>query len=712
MKDECDMIDVKTGEPYINVWFGNFYRPAYENRDFIDEAVKLIKENGFNSIMLDSKAWEDFRERYDGGEASAYVKTQEYMMKRVLDEGMSYEHLSLYLNADNLYPNIRFSPPIYGESVTNADGTDGKWYKYWSDKAKDSMIEHIKGLYKLYSDGFTRCQTQSGDIVEMMCTMWDPIVAPSFDTEGRARYIGWLQHKYTSIDSFNKAYKTELQSFDDINMENFWFTCAYDNPIHMQGEFSAESKTVIMWADNMLWKRDEICNYFKYMQKHLKKVNPSIYTCPDMAQWSYFLNVDATALANVGFSDLWDTANRGIDIYKAAKYVDCAHFITVPITPYGDPDPYVSSCQHSMMRAMNEGREFIGGIYWGRFLYNDIYEFLTPCEIIGGMVGAGISGYTSYGMCGLDDGGVLHRMPETFNNSLKIGNEWAKTVIPKINGKRKKQIAILFPSAMALLEPMQVQDNKERRYDLLGYYRMCCDLGYMADVIDADMIENNALDSYSALIIPENSCYALDINTGAEGKIRQWVNKGGIIISSPFDTLCERVFGICGEPCEGGTIWYGEGGLVQSDRFECFTNGESIVKYCLDASVGARDTDKNAVVRHKFGKGSVYSFGFAYGYSYCAKIAPHVPLSQKNNELYPIPMMKKNIMEDIFQSEGIEKYSVCGRNIETAVFEDCIIIVNHNSQPIEININGEKLFQYDINGHTLMPRSAVYVKIK
>lgn len=694
------MIDKKTGEPYINVWFGNFYRPAYDGEDFIDEAIKLLKENGFNSIMLDSKAWEDFRERYAGGEASTYVKTQEYMMKRALEEGMTYEHLSLYLNADNLYPNIRFSPPIYGESVTKADGTDGKWYKYWSDKAKDSMTEHIKGLYKLYGEGFTRLETKDGKTAEVMCTMWDPIVAPSFDKDGEKRYISWLKNKYKSIDVLNKAYKTGYSGFDRLKLKDVWYETVYEKAICTSEPESMEFR---MWSDNQLWKRDELCLYFEDMQKRLKEVSSDIYTCPDMAQWSYFLNVGQTAEANVGYAELWDTATRGIDIYKLKNYVDCAHWITVPITPMGDPDAYVVSCQHAMMRAMNEGREFIGGVYYGRFIYDDVYEYLTPCEIIGSMVGSGISGYTSYGMCGLDDGGVLHRMPGTFNKSLKIGNEWAKKVIPLINGKRKKQVAILFPSAMALVEPMGIKGNKERRHDLLGYYKMCCDYGYMVDVIDADMIANGTLSDYDALIIPRNDCYLLDINTEMEKRLAEWTDRGGIIISSPDDKICERTFDIHCAEFEGEPICYGDNGLTQSDKFVYFDDGASFVKY-----IGG----KTAVAVHKYGKGRIFSFGFEYGYSYCAKIAPHVPLSQKNNELYPIPMMKHNIVDDILSAYGIKKCKFASRNVEAAVFDDCMVITNHNSEPVEIDMGGEKIFQYDINGRTLMPRSAVYVKIK
>ncbi len=702
------MIDKKTGEPYINVWFGNFYRPAYDGGEFIDSGVKFIKNLGFNSILLDSKAWQDFHERYEGGEASPYVAAQEHMMKSIISEGLSYNHMALYLNADNLYPNIRFSPPIYGESIIDADGNDGKWYRYWSDKAKDSMIEHVSGLYKLYSGGFVRCETKDGKNAEIMCTMWDPIVAPSFDAEGTKRYADFLKSRYKSIDELNKSYGTEFDDFSDIDLHEVWFDCAYDAAKEYKN-FTPENPAIIMKADNMKWSRGEICNFFADMQQRLKTVSPDLFTCPCMAQWSYFLNIDASALSSVGLSDLWDTANRGIDVYKTALYVDAAHFITVPITPFGIPDAYVSSCQYSMMRVMNEGRDFIGGIYWGRFLYSDIYEFLTPCEIIGSMAAAGVDGYTSYGMCGMDDGGVLNRMPSGFCDSLRVGNEWAKRVIPKIKGRRKKQIAILFPSAMALIEPMAVEGNKERRCDLLGFYKMCSDFGYMADVIDADTAARGALKEYSALIIPENSCYALDVNTAAEKAIEEWVLSGGTLISSVGDKICERIFGIKGKPYnESHSIEYYEGGLSQSDVFEYFDIGDTIANYrgCDEIY------NKAAVVKNDFGNGSVYSFGFAYGYSYCAQIAPHVPIELKNNEYYPIPMMKRNIINDIFECAGIEKSPVHGRNIESAVFDDCMVIVNHTSQPLNINFTGEKDFQYDINDEIIMPRSAVYIKIK
>ena len=60
--------------PYMNVWFGNFYSPAYDNETFVDETMRQIKALGFNSVMFDTKAWKDFRERCETGALSQYVK--------------------------------------------------------------------------------------------------------------------------------------------------------------------------------------------------------------------------------------------------------------------------------------------------------------------------------------------------------------------------------------------------------------------------------------------------------------------------------------------------------------------------------------------------------------------------------------------------------------------------------------------------------------
>ena len=148
----------KSGAPYLNVWFGNFYRPAYDDQAFVAEGMELLKKLGFNSVLLDSKDWEDFRERYEGKPASQYVGMQEFMMEQIKKQGMSHTFLAIYLNADNLYPNVRFSPPVFGKSVVTAKGNDGRWYRYWSEKAQETMTEHVSQLLEMYGENMTRIE--------------------------------------------------------------------------------------------------------------------------------------------------------------------------------------------------------------------------------------------------------------------------------------------------------------------------------------------------------------------------------------------------------------------------------------------------------------------------------------------------------------------------------------------------------------------------
>lgn len=701
------MIDVATGKPYINIMFGNFYCPAYDDENFVDDTMQLIKKLGFNSVMLDTKAWEDFRERYETGALSQYVKMQEYMEKAAVNCGLSYNFLVLYLNGDNLYPHIRFSPPIFGEEVVGRDQKPGKWYKYWSEKAKKSMEEHVNRIMTRYGDGCTVCEVD-GERVLPICSMWDPIVAPSFDEEGIKRYVDFLKMYYQNdINLLNQYYELDIKNFDELKPEEYWYPFCYDSKVPFtEDEVKQLSKRFILWRDNANWKKRELTLYFRDMYHRLKRVNPALFLCPDMTQWGYFLNIDGNTLVDqdADFSELWDTAVRGIDIYALAKHVDSCHFITVPTTPDGYPDAYVTSCQHSMMRVMNEGRTFIGGTYLGRFLYNDLYAQLTPSEIIGTMVACGIDGYTSYGMNGLDDGGVLNRMEDHFLDSLRIGNEWCSSVIPLIQGERIKELALLFPSAMSDYEPYEVEHNKIRRLDLLGWYKACCDLGYQVDVISYHEIEEGALNNYKVLVIPANDCYIAQPRPETEKMLREWTEGGGVIFHGPEDALIKACFGLEGKACKKMPYRYDMTIIPQGVAFQTFNDGEEIAPYVDGAGT--------CVARIRINKGNVYSFGVQIGAAYAARNIPHVPYDQNNKEMYPLVQAKSKLLSDLLTQHIKPQGKLSERGIETGVFANGKVIVNHRSTAFELQENAKKLiFQYPVNDTLLLPHSAVWVQI-
>lgn len=724
------LTDLATGEPYMNVIFGNFYSPAFDDETFIDDTMRMIKELGFNSVMFDTKAWEDFKERYETSALSQYVKMQEYMGKSALEHELYYNFLLLYLNGDNLYPHIRFSPPIFGEETVDFDGTPGKWYKYWSAKAQASMREHVERIMERYGQGCARCNHTGSETNEVIpvCSMWDPIVAPSFDEEGKKRYRDFLKTSYQNdISRLNQCYKLKLTDFSEITPEEYWYTLKYgEEDFYSEEDVLHQSGKFLRWRDNARWKIEELKQYFQVMQSELKKENPNLFLCPDMTQWGYFLNIFGRSQEDLDndFSELWDTAMRGIDIYALAPYVDSCHFITVPTTPDGTPDAYVVSCGHSMMRVMNEGKTMIGGIYWGRFIYQDLYALLSPAEIIGTMTACGMDGYTCYGMNGLDDGGVMNRMNESFLESLKLGNAWAKEIISLRKGVRKKEIALLFPSEMAHYEPFEVGNNKIRRLDLLGWYKICCDLGYQTDVISSHEIEKGKLEDYRILIVPANDCYLCEEHAETEQRMKEWVLQGGVLLHGPSDGLAKSCFGIEGEPCQKNPFRYGKVIIPQGEKFCSYRHGEPVADYVDDGGCCIVKLEGNQLNQfmekdntETAWRGAVYSFGVQLGASYAAKNIPHVPYEQGNKEMYPIIQSKTTLVKDILSKYIKPESGIAERGIETGIFENGMVIINHRATPYILPKNYEmERYQYQAGRSgegrgVLIPHSAVWVSL-
>lgn len=679
------MIKTKNG-CFKSIWFGNFYRPAFDDETFVYNTLSSLKEMGFTSVLLDSKAWEDFSQRFKGKPASDYVRMQEYMEKTCKELGLSYEFLSLYLNGDNLYPNIRFSPPIYGESITARDGSDGKWYRYWSTKAKDSMTEHVRGLMKLYGDGVTVVEGENLN-GKVMVSMWDPIVAPSFDKDGNDRYVSYLKTIYKTIDELNSAYETNYISFDELDIHELWF----EGVPHTGCEKH-------MRYDNRRWQRTELVLYFKDMKERLHKVDPKLLLVPDLTQWGYFLTLDGIKIAGAMLSDLWDTANRGIDLYYLSDYVDITHFISVPVTPSTDSEAYVTSYHHSMMRVMNRNRDFLGGIYFGRYLYNDIYRTLTPSEIIGTIAASGAGGYYAYGICGLDDGGLMHRMDDYFKCDLKVANQWLDKVLPLTGKRLKSEVALLFPSQMALCEDYSMK-GEDRRLDSLGWYRLLSDYTITTDVIDLKSFLKYP-DDYPILILPEDSMYTFERDIAGEEGLREYVKKGGVVIHSPGSKLAECVFDIKAEEVEPSPVLFNEKALITTTMYRSFKDGEAIASYTLNG--------KNAVVKRKYGDGIIISLGFDYGLSYASKAIPHVPLKEKNNQLYPLSLLKECPLSPYFEM-ALGRDVKLERDIEIVPFENGKIIVNHRSYPYTITDEGKIYGPYG-DSNIIPPHCSAFVE--
>lgn len=450
--------------------------------------------------------------------------------------------------------------------------------------------------------------------------------------------------------------------------------------------------------DNRRWQRDELILYFREMKEHLHGIDPSLLLVPDFTQWGYFLTLDGVSVAGAMLSDLWDTANRGIDLYRLSGEVDITHFISVPVTPKADAEAYVTGYHHSMMRVMNRGRDFLGGIYFGRYLYNDIYRTLTPSEIIGTIAASGAGGYYAYGVCGLDDGGLLHRMDEPFLEDLKAANRWLDRVLPITGRRMKSEATLMFPSAMALAEDYSLS-GEPRRLDSLVWYRFLSDYGINTDVTDLKDFTAHRSD-YSLLILPEDSMYAFERDEEGEEALRAFVRDGGTLIHSPGSCLAGLAFGIASEEEKPSPVCFSEKALITTTMYVSYPDGDVIAPYSLSG--------RPALVKREYGKGFIISVGFDFGLSYGTKTIPHVPLEEKNNELYPLSLLRECPLAPYIE-RALGRNVRQERDIEVSFFENGYIIVNHRSYPYTISPEGKVYGIYN-DSDTVLPHGCAFVE--
>lgn len=162
--------------------------------------------------------------------------------------------------------------------------------------------------------------------------------------------------------------------------------------------------------------------------------------------------------------------------------------------------------------------------------------------------------------------------------------------------------------------------------------------------------------------------------------------------------MMQRIFHIQEESHKKDNIDYGEGILTGGDRYCSYEGEEVIAAFSSDG--------KGSVVR----SGNLFSFGFQFGASYTAKIAPHVPPECRNNAFYPVREMRNNILKDILARYlPVPEYHA-GKGIERADFASGCVIINHTPFPVLLSeIKGEKIFQYFVKEDWLLPHSAVAV---
>jgi hypothetical protein len=590
---------------------------------------------------------------------------------------LDYTCLALYLCGDNLYPNIRSVPPVRGEEPMRPNGQPMGTYKYWSPKAQATMVEHVKGLLKLYGKGMRR--TADGNII--MQTMFEPIPKPSFDPEGKQKYLAWLEECYQgNISKLNKRYGLKAKSFAALKPSEYWLRpealswvgCARPT----KEDFAGRTPDFWRWIDNQTHLAEVLQDYLATMLKHWRSLDQPIYVEPLLHQWGYFFNPP-------GAID-WQTGQRALDIYKCAQHVDRVLFIAAPLNAENRADAMALSVEGSIMRNANSHRPFTAGLYLGRHVNGDIYRVVPPAEAIATHVANGAKGFHIYGYSGLDDGGVMFRMDELFKESLRVGNRWAAEVMPLLDQPRAKEVAILFPAEMSLYEPLEVDVEGRHRMDLLGWYQQFTDLGWHVDIVHPDQVVAGTLASYKHLVIPHNSLYDLGDNVALESAVKKFVIAGGTVFHGPHCELARRALGVEEQNIPFDCILWHEEIIPHGWSTVAFRSGKAIGTYI--------QSGKSAIAQNKLGRGTVLSFGFQYGHSYSRRTMPIVPSQYGKREMHPVVLLIETPVKKLAGVSSLVPMKPV-KGVEFARFGRNLVIVNHRSNPLDIRgIKANKTF--------------------
>jgi hypothetical protein len=712
--------------PLVQLWFGNFFEPWLSSRERVGAALDEIRDLGFNAINLDSKAWADFFARYRGEPASQYVGMQEFMMSEAHRRGLGHSFLAVYLCGDNLYPALRDAPPVRGADAIGPDGQSLDTYLYGSEKAQASMLEHVAGLMRLYGEGHVRFAGREPSLP--IHTMFDPIVKPSFDPEGRRQYLAWLERRYNGdIDALSRRYQltdkpeaanlkrqalpgaatkdiSSSSAFADLAPTDYWLkpdelthsTCGYPS----EADFAGRSPALWRWIDNQTWLAEETERFFATMKVKYRALDPRLFLFPVLAQWGMFFPPAGNRW--------WDTATRAIDPYRIAPHVDATVFIAAPINPENDPDAHALSAELSIMRNANAGRPWIAGLFMGRHAHGDLYRFVSPAEVIGTAALHGAAGLHVYGYGGADDGGVLQHMGAPFKASLRTGNQWAARVLPKVAGlARLKEAAILFPRATQLFEPMLLEQGRKHRLDLLGWYRQLADLGFNVDILHPDQVKEGVAADYRVLVVPTDACYEFAPDPDLERALAGWVKAGGLCVHGAGSPLVRAALGLREDASEFDCITVGNGLLTpQGWAFATFPDAEPLALFHRRGGI--------AIGRTRLGRGHVLSVGFPYGYAYATR-TPACPFGYNREEAHGVQLLDDHpVVQELGALRALRWRG--GRGIETGWFDGAVVAVNHCTMPVDLSAllaeGGAADWQVEAGGRWLIPHSAIHVQFK
>lgn len=680
--------------PAYMAWFGNFFEPYFSSEKAVDEGLRDLRALGINSIVLDSKLWSDFTRFFRTGEQSPYVKMQLYISDQCRELGLGVSFLALFAMGDNLYPEIYDHPPEFVEQPVDFWLRPYRGYRHWSARQMDEQVRHCLELYKFIArDAAARAVDESGRERLPFYFYHSPIFAPSFDDDGREFYIDWLRKNY-SIGQLNERYGTTFRDFTEMSATDYWV-----NPDHASetlrylpatGDYDTRSAVVPKYADNQRFKQEVMRRYFAEITQRLREKEPRFYLYAALSQWKYF------------FSDFAHIQNRGWDLWQLGPSFDSPSFITLPVDNHGNVEPYVVPCEMAMLRSAAAEKDFVGSLFLGRYMANDLYAVCSPAEVIASAFGAGATELYFYGYNGLDDGGNFGKWGAPEKTSLKRALDWFAEAREKAGRPVKmRKAALLFPYASYTLSAFQTDARRYGafREDLLGWYRQFADHGLSPDVLHPSQVKAGKLREYAYLIVPADPHYWAMPDAELEAEVRAFVEAGGVLLHGVSE-FAEKALDFSSRPHGADSFGWEEKIVTGSLEFVSYDSGDVQARYLEDGLA--------AYVTRRRGQGEVHSFGFHYGQAYGGKEHLPVPRRYKKENHYPLTIAARTPVDRLLEESGSSRGRK--RGVEIIPFERGTLFVNHTPYTLELEPGAATLATFEgFDGVHLPGRHAALV---
>ena len=455
-------------------------------------------------------------------------------------------------------------------------------------------------------------------------------------------------------------------------------------------DYDARSAVVRKHADNQRFKQKVMRKYFRDITCRLRAEEPRFYFYAALSQWKMF------------FGDFTHVQNRGWDLWDLGQSLDSPSFITMPIDNHGRAEPYVVPCELAMVRSAAAERDFVGSLFLGRYMADDVYAVCSPAEVIASALGAGATELYFYGYNGLDDGGNFGRWGQPEKKSLRQGLDWFSTV-REISGRRvsTRDVAILFPYASYTLSAHGTDTARYNafREDLLGWFRQFADWGLNPDILHPSQVRAGELREYKFLAVPADPHYWAMPDAALEGELRAFVESGGTLLHSVSE-LVESTFGFASQPHEPDSIAWEEKIVTGSSTFVAYDSGEPQAAYLGDGGA--------AYVSRQVERGTLHSFGFDYGYAYGCREHLPVPRAYKKENQYPLSLIARTPVDKIIGESGLSLTRL--RGVERIPFANGQLLINHTPYTVDVPASSKPLSTFEgFDGIHLPGRHAVFL---